>query len=228
MAFWTARQRGEPRSTETQQPQRAPPTGEVFVDALEEGEIVRVPEQYARREGLPILRKWSLPTIQKPVNKLGPKETGGMDTFRRPLRGEREGVRAALLDNFHWALSQKRRKLHLSRKQLAAAVGASEQDIKLLENGVLPSNDFVLISALERQLDMSLRNEQTANAPPATALRPARSVLAGGSVPLFGKSQEPAPAVRIAPKTNEVNEDDLLQQDDLLGNALDEDAKKSL
>ena len=191
---------------------------EVMVDALDDGIIVRVSESYARREGLPILRKWSPPQpAQKSLNKLGPKETGGMDTFRRPLRRD-EGIRASLLDNFHWVLGQRRKQMHLSRKQLAEAVKASEYDIKLLENGVLPTNDFVLISALERHCGISLRKEPTASAPPTTSLRSARSVLAGGSMPRFGVSSD---ADSSSSKQKRANEQDLLESDDLLGDAVD-------
>lgn len=225
MAFWASRYREE--APKTIQPVASQPSSmggdEPMVDALEGGEIVRVSEKYARRESLPILRKYQQPAVQKPANKLGPKETGGMDTFRRPLRSDKDGVRAALSDNFHWALSQKRRQLGLSRKQLAVAVNAREQDVKLLENGVLPSNDFVLISALERQLGVNLRREPTASAPPVAALRPARSVLAGGSVPLFEKPEMVPSRASVRPK--EIDGDALLNQEDLLGDIEIDDKK---
>ncbi len=199
---------------------------DILVDALDDGVIVRVPESYARREGLPILRKWVPPQPEhKSPNKLGPKETGGMDTFRRPLRKEADGIRAALLDNFHWTLRQKRQEMRLSRKQLAAAVGASEQDIKFLENGVLPSNDFVLISALERYCGITMRKEPTASAPPTNTLRPAKNMLAGGNTSFFGSSNDSASPVRkhSGKGLTEKKELDLLNSEDLLGDAIEFD-----
>ena len=192
---------------------------EVMVDALDDGIIVRVLESYALREGLPILRKWVPPQPDyKSPNKLGPKETGGMDAFRRPLRKEEEGVRAALLDNFHWALRQKRQEMRLSRKQLASAVGASEQDIKFLENGVLLSNDFVLISALERYCGITMRREPAASAPPANTLRPAKNILAGISNDSTSLARK-----HSSKELTEKKEQDLLNSEDLLGDAIELD-----
>ncbi len=192
---------------------------DILVDALDDGVIVRVPENYARREGLTILRKWVLPeTEHKSSNKLGPKEIGGMDAFRRPLRKEIEDVRTALLDNFHWTLRQKRQQMRFSRKQIAAAVGASEQDIKFLENGVLPSNDFVLVSALERYYGITLRKEPAASAPPANTLRPARNMFSGGSSGSASLSRK-----RAGKELTEKKELDLLNSEDLLGDALEFD-----
>jgi len=90
---------------------------------------------------------------------------------------------------------------------------------------VLPSKDFVLISALERHLGVSLRKEQTANAPPAAALRPARSVLASGSVPLFEK-QETASSRELL-QSNFADKDVLFTQEDLLGDIEEEDETKA-
>src|SRR3989338_3984631 len=205
---------------------------DILVDALDEGVIVRVPESYARREGLPILRKWVPPQPEhKSPNKLGSKEIGGMDAFRRPLRKESEGVRAALFDNFHWALRHRRQQMSLSRKQLAVAVGASEQDIKFLENGVLPSNDFVLISTLESYCGITLRKEPAASAPPTNTLRPARSMLTGMSAQLFGSGNDSESSVRkhSGKELTEKKEQDLLNSEDLLGDAIElDDSSKAL
>lgn len=146
-----------------------------MVDALEEGAIVRVAESYARREGLPILRRFSphqqAVAAQAAAKPGGPKETGGIDTYRRPLRSEARGVRASLTDNFHWELQRCRRERRMTRKQMAEAVHVKEQDIKLIENGVLPANDFVLVSALEQYFNITLRKEgAVASPPPARAL----------------------------------------------------------
>lgn len=146
-----------------------------MVDALEEGAIVRVPESYARREGLPILRRFSPQqqalAAQAAAKPGGPKETGGIDTFRRMLRSEAQGVKASLVDNFHWELQRCRRERKMTRKQLAEAVHVKEQNIKLIENGVLPTNDFVLVSALERYFNIVLRKEgAVASPPPASTL----------------------------------------------------------
>ena len=60
----------------------------------------------------------------------------------------------------------------MTRKQLAAALHVKGQDIKLIENGLLPASDFVLVSALERYFNVMLRKEGVvASPPPASELR---------------------------------------------------------
>ncbi len=192
---------------------------EKMVDALDDGAIVRVSEGYARREGLLILRTWEPPQTlyqrQRPPNGPGPKERGGMDTFRRPLKKDDAGLRATLLDNFHWILGQRRKHMNLTRKQLAQAVGSSTYEIKLLENGVLPANDFVLISALERYCSITLRKDGVvASAPPTATLRSARPLREHPST-LFATSDTPQPQ----PGTNK--DRDFLSSEDLLGGGVD-------
>ena len=109
---------------------------------------------------------------------------------------------------------------------MAEAVNATDHDIKLLENGVLPANDFVLISALERYCGISLRKDPASNPPPLAELRSARSVLEGGSVPRFGGEREPASS---SGKRSEKREKDFLQSEDLLDDNFDsENASKAL
>lgn len=139
-----------------------------MVDAIEDGRIVRVPEDYARREGLLILRK----QVQVSTSPLGIKEKKdeearrskgfiGMDDLRKPLRKENE-VLKELVDNFHWILLQKRKGRGLMRKKVAEAIGETEVNIKMIENGVLPVNNFILINKLESYYGISLRKNKVA------------------------------------------------------------------
>ena len=45
----------------------------------------------------------------------------------------------------------------MTRKQFAEAIRASENDVKMIENGVLPSPDFVLINKIEQLFGITLR-----------------------------------------------------------------------
>ena len=62
-------------------------------------------------------------------------------------------------NNFHWVLLSKRKQKGWTRKQLAQTLYVSEEDLKLIENGVLPKDDFVLISKLEGFYKISLRKD---------------------------------------------------------------------
>jgi ribosome-binding protein aMBF1 (putative translation factor) len=128
-----------------------------FVEAIENGKIVRVTEGYAKREGLFILRK------QEPLNivpqKKNKEEEGRplFDDFRKPLRFKENDLAKDMIDNFHWILLEKRKVKGITRKQLANALGENENSIKLMENGVIPSGNYVLVNKLEKFYGISLR-----------------------------------------------------------------------
>ncbi len=152
-----------------------------MVDALDDGRIVRVAESYALREGLLILQRLrpvDTPEARAAVHrarKLDDVRMAPFEALRRPLPRQVDEVTASLIDNFHWILAQKRRERSLSRKRVGEAVGAIEQDIKLIENGILPSKDFVLVSKLENFFGVNLRKE--GGAAPAPNLATLRAVL---------------------------------------------------
>src|SRR3989338_1347528 len=140
-----------------------------MVDAIEDGRIVEVSEEYARREGLLILKRQETPSAD-PVKlqqhmKISPRLRGDrkvyvyIDKYRRPLK-IKNNVAASLIDNFHWYVSSKRREVNWSRKQFAEKIGASEADVKMIENGILPSDDFVLINKIEQVFGISLRKDE--------------------------------------------------------------------
>jgi transcriptional regulator with XRE-family HTH domain len=76
------------------------------------------------------------------------------EEYRKPLR-ENE-LRAGLNEHFHWELQKQRKLKNLSRKQVAQATGLKEEDIKLLENGII-GTDYVALSALERYYGLNVR-----------------------------------------------------------------------
>ncbi|MCU0642433.1 MAG: hypothetical protein MUF61_02545 [archaeon] len=134
---------------------------EAFVEAIESGKIVRVSEEYAKREGLLILRKPMAidpkQAAQKTENKFDRKGFIGFEDLRKPLRAGENDLSKELIDNFHWALMQKRKVKGLTRKQVAEAIGESELNMKIIENGVLPENNFVMVNKLESYFGIVLR-----------------------------------------------------------------------
>ncbi len=135
------------------------------VEALEEGKIVRVQESYARREGLLIIRQALSSPVSAPslVHVYGQKVasvTRGVrpfDEFRKPLR--KNNVLADLLDNFHWLLLKKRKEQGLTRKEVAKSLQVPEYDLKLIENGVLPGDNFILVNKLQEYYKINLRKD---------------------------------------------------------------------
>jgi ribosome-binding protein aMBF1 (putative translation factor) len=139
------------------------------VEAIEDGRIVRVSEDYARREGLLILRK-KAQVSDAPLSAKEKKDEGmrknkgfvGMDDLRKPLKSQRSEVMNELIENFHWVLMEKRKARGLTRKKVAEALGESEMNIKMIENGVLPMNNFVLVNKIESYYGVSLRKNKVA------------------------------------------------------------------
>jgi transcriptional regulator with XRE-family HTH domain len=136
-----------------------------IVEAIEEGRIVRVSEEYAKQEGLLILRKASSGEgVREKVDVkkgLGEERRLGFDDYRRPLDWRKNKIIDALIDNFNWEIAKMRKAKNITRKQLATEVGVSENTIKIVENGILPSEDFVLINKIENYLGISLRKDKT-------------------------------------------------------------------
>lgn len=134
-----------------------------YVDAIEEGKIVRVSEEYAKKENLFILKKVEPATPELSQSLPGWKKRERdekralFDDFRKPLRYTKDPILSELIDNFHWTLLEKRKSKNITRKQLAQSLNVSEADIKIIENGVLPSRDFVLINKLEKFYGINLR-----------------------------------------------------------------------
>ncbi len=134
---------------------------EKMVDAIEEGKIVHVSEKYAKQEGLLILRKTTESFL--PVGKQKSKEEEarvGFNELRKPLRWKENKVVKDLIENFHWVISKERRARNMTRKDFANALGESENTMKMIENGVLPSDDFILINKIQDYLGINLRRDK--------------------------------------------------------------------
>lgn len=146
-----------------------------FVEAIEEGRIVRVTENYAKREGLPILRK---PEIRKSeIQKSDvqeriisqrreirskPKETmlGMYDTIRKKPSWKEKQVTSELIPNWQWYIRMQRRKKSLTRRQLSQMIHEPEESIRLIEMGCLPSEDFILLNKIQHTLNFNIRKDQ--------------------------------------------------------------------
>ncbi|MEM4259376.1 MAG: helix-turn-helix domain-containing protein [Candidatus Pacearchaeota archaeon] len=152
---------------------------DALVDAIEQGRIVKVSEDYARKEGLLILRKTPHITTQPTPAEKKQQEARlnkgfiGMEDLRKPLRTKDNELLNELVDNFHWLIVQKRKLKGLTRKKVAEELGETEVNIKMIENGVLPASNFVLINKLESYYGISLRKNKI----PSGSERPLRHVI---------------------------------------------------
>ncbi|MEK6888537.1 MAG: hypothetical protein AABW80_00330 [Nanoarchaeota archaeon] len=139
--------------------------GVVFVEAIDDGRIVRVPEEYARQEGLPIIRR-SEPEFKPAIRvdiKLDParREKRGIlsfEDFRKPLKSASQ-VEKELLDNFPWLVAKKRKERNMTRRQLAKALSLDEYEVMMFERGILLKDDFILINKLQQYFQINLRKD---------------------------------------------------------------------
>lgn len=136
-----------------------------MVEAIEDGKIVRVSEEYARRERLMILRRIAVQTSEArqkvDVKKgLGEDKRYRFDDFRKPLNWKKNKIVEDLVENFHWQITAARKAKNLTRKQVAVSLGVQENAIKAIENGILPSEDFVLVNKIENYFGINLRKNR--------------------------------------------------------------------
>lgn len=139
---------------------------EDLVEVIKEGEIIKMSEWQAKEEDLFILRKVIDPVSRvidrKPVRSSDSNipNLSLADWKLRRFGYKKNNVVKDLKDNFHWDVIRARRTRGINRKQLADAVEASENEIKIIELGDLPRDDFVLISKIERIFGINLRKNK--------------------------------------------------------------------
>lgn len=186
---------------------------ERMVDALDEGCIVRVSESYARNEGLPILRLIQDSSVNEEAKALARSKENldrvkiaPFDSLRKPLKKNENNILSSLKENFHWSIIQQRRNRGISRKQFASALGVSENEVKMLENGVLPAEDFVLIGGVERYFGISLRRDGSRYVAPTIEELRAKNLE---------RAKEKQEEAKKAEKKAEVLRDDELFSNDL-------------
>lgn len=123
-----------------------------FVEAIEDGKIVRVSELYAKNEKLLIVRKreHDLPFSAHPEAAKAIRADPAKPSYLSNNLG------AELKDNFHWELQKQRRLRNLSRRQVAHLVGVPEGIVIELENGRVASN-FIVLAKLEAFYGINLR-----------------------------------------------------------------------
>lgn len=140
-----------------------------FVEAIKDGEIIRIPEKVAILEDLFILRKISNPPIQNmnvPVpsqnssksRDANAKNNSIMYDWKHGKFGQKKNNAVNdLITNFNWEISKNRKAKNMTRAKLAQLIDSNEENVKMIELGELPSDDFVLISRIENVFGINLR-----------------------------------------------------------------------
>lgn len=140
-----------------------------YVEAIKDGEIVRVEEKIAILEDLFILRKIggsqnsssvSPPLQSSAIKSKEPilKNNSIMSDWKHgKFGGKKNNAAQDLISNFNWEISKNRKAKNMTRLKLAQMINATEDQVKMLELGELPVDDFVLISRIEQVFGINLR-----------------------------------------------------------------------
>lgn len=160
-----------------------------LVDVIKEGQIVTIPESQARHEELFILRVHEKKDLSESLPSIESRRRSGRSNVPLPpsrssgkwhsyqSEYSKNNVIRELKDNFHWEIGKARKERSLTRLQLANAINVPENAIKMVENGELPSDDFVLVNKLQNYLGIQLRKDgKTFEAPLSKLASPASTV----------------------------------------------------
>ena len=142
--------------------------GANYVEAIKDGEIIRVPEKVAIMEDLFILRKIVNQSQQSSQNNVPvasgvkQRELVSKGSIMSEWRHGKFGVKKNnamqdLIPNFNWEISRNRKKSNMTRAKLAGMIQSTEENVKMIELGELPADDFVLISRIENVFGINLR-----------------------------------------------------------------------
>ncbi|MAE49613.1 hypothetical protein CMI48_02175 [Candidatus Pacearchaeota archaeon] len=141
-----------------------------MVEAIDAGKIVTVSEDHALREGLPILKHLAEQAVEPEVaqNGLVAQDVEKdlllrMTEMRQAADQASHPMKKELVPHWHWHISQARRRKGLTRKQFGQVAGVSEQQMKLLENGILPPNASMLVTKVQDGLGVRLRKDTSAD-----------------------------------------------------------------
>ena len=70
-----------------------------------------------------------------------------------------------LVDNFHWDIQRIRRARKITREQFARGISEPESTVRMIEQGILPNNDYKIINKIESYFGINLRKPGTSGFP---------------------------------------------------------------
>ena len=98
-----------------------------------------------------------------------------------------------LIDNFHWTIQRVKRIKRITREQFAKGIGESEVNVKMIEQGFLPENDYRIINKIEGYLGISLRKAGSSGFPNPSQSSSKRFVLDNSLISKEEQSQKELP-----------------------------------
>ena len=198
-----------------------------LIDVIDNFEIVKACEECLVTENLPIIRSASTEQLrqadrQQSVGERLSRMTGvsireakrqeiTLDVLRKPKdyksvlekkfsQAKEKNQPLNLVDNYHWHIAMERKNKKISRKQLADAVGVSEEAIKMIENRELVDDALILIRKIEQYLGISLRNTSLQDLGIAKAVVENKLVSEEENLVIYPKKENPAVVLKFDKK----------------------------
>lgn len=154
-----------------------------LLDGVEDNNLVKICEECASFDNIPIMRRLNsqqIDNMQKAasvrqrltrmasnnaINKT-PKISEIMAAKKPIVRKDfnlstlRKNTKPInLVDNYNWIITAGRKDKKISRKQLADAIGVSEEVIKMIENKELPDDALRIITKIEQYLRVRINKD---------------------------------------------------------------------
>ena len=158
-----------------------------LLDAVYEKEIAKICEECSVFENVPIIRKPTSSQIEESQksysigermrrmranSKQEPEKFNpvsiSLDKLRKPKdykslldskfkKAKENNQPLNLVDNYNWHILMTRKKRKIDRKQLANAIGESEEVIRMIEEKFLPDDALRIIAKIEQYLGIKIR-----------------------------------------------------------------------
>ncbi len=140
-------------------------------NAISSKGIVKICDDCASAEKLPIIKKPTDSQIidsqrQKSVrdrltgmNKrlVSGREISLRDLIDQKFKNKTVHSNPDLADNFHWVIQRIRRARKITREEFAKGINEPEATVRMIEQGILPENNYKIITKIEEYLKINLR-----------------------------------------------------------------------
>ena len=177
-----------------------------LLDAISSEGIVKICESCSKEEDMPILRRPTTFQLKESEKKppgiydmlssvrrqkkgsFGEPEKKHEETKTEPTLKEivdrnyeivvskEKKLRPDLVDNFHWIIMRTRRLKKLTQEQLAKEISESTAAIKMVEQGILPEDDYRLVNKIEGFLGINLVKDVSKTTLPGPEKSPAKII----------------------------------------------------
>ena len=138
----------------------------------------------------PVYSPVSRPSYRKEMSGIDVPSFSRLESWRAgKFNLKKNKVIEDLKDNFHWDIARRRRSKGVTRKDLAEAIGCSEEEVKTIELGELPRDDFVLINKIEDYLGINLRKEKKPEGPTLSQLQEMKEDKVRGEIEKIQKRE---------------------------------------